>query len=203
MTDHNSPPKKEHLFEGRLCAVGGQGIILGADIMAQAAIFHQGLYAIQSPTYGSQVRGGPTKVDVIIDNTEILYPKARNVKYFMAIAQSSFNKFWYDVADDAIVLLDSNLVTDINDSMKANRTFCRLPVVEMAKKEFRNVLLSNMICLGIIQDVSQVLTKENMLKAIEEKVPPKHLAKNLEAFDMGIALAQKELAGVQRRAVPA
>lgn len=181
---------KKHILEARLCAVGGQGIILGANILAQAAIFHQDLHAIQSPTYGSQVRGGPTKVDIIIDDEEILYPKARNINFFMAIAQSSFNKFWYNVADDATVLLDSNLVTNITDEMKANRTFVRLPVVEMAKKEFKNVMLSNMICLAIIQEMTQAVTRENLLKAVEEKVPPKHLEKNLKAAERGFEIAK-------------
>ncbi len=183
----------DHLLEARLCAVGGQGIILGSEILAHAAIFHQGLHAIQSPTYGSQVRGGPTKVDVIIDDKDILYPKARNIKFFMAIAQSSFSKFWYNVADDALVLLDSNLVTHVTEEQRGNRTFISLPVVEIAKKEFKNVMLSNMICLGVIQEISQVLTRENLEKSIREKVPPKHIEKNVEAFGLGIELGKEHM----------
>ena len=184
---------RKHLLEARLCAVGGQGIILGSEILCHAAIFHEGLYAVQSPTYGSQVRGGATKVDIIIDKEEILYPKARNIGFFMAIAQLSFNKFWYNVADDALVLLDSNLVTKVSDDMKANRTFVHLPVVEMAKSEFNNVLLSNMICLGVIQQVTQVVTQDHLLQAVEKKVPKKHLENNIKAVKMGGELAIKEL----------
>lgn len=184
---------RKHLLEARLCAVGGQGIVLGSEILAHAAIFHEGLYAVQSPTYGSQVRGGPTKVDVIIDNEDILYPKARNVTYFMAIAQSSFNKFWYNVAEDATVLLDSNLVTDITEEQKANRRFIRLPVVEMAKSEFRNVMLSNMICLGIIQEMTGIVTLDHLLETVEVKVPPKHIEKNIQAVHRGIELARTEI----------
>lgn len=186
---------KQHLLEARFCAVGGQGIVLGTEIMAHAAIFHEGMYAVQTPTYGSQVRGGPTKVDLIIHDQEILSAKARHIQFFMAIAQSSFNKFWYDVAEDALVLLDSNLVSNITDEQKAGRTFLRLPVVEMAKQEFKNVMLSNMICLGITLEVTKVLPKESLLKAVREKVPPKHLEKNLVALERGIELAQQELAG--------
>ena len=192
---------KKHLLEARLCAVGGQGIVLGSEILCHAAIFHEGLYAVQSPTYGSQVRGGPTKVDIIIDKEEILYPKARHIDFFMAIAQSSFNKFWNNVSDDALVLLDSNLVTKISDDMKANRTFVHLPVVEMAKTEFNNVLLSNMICLGVIQQVTQVVTQDHLLAAVEKKVPPKHLEKNIQAVQMGVDLAKKEISGNKAIAV--
>jgi 2-oxoglutarate ferredoxin oxidoreductase subunit gamma len=184
---------RKHLLEARFCAVGGQGLVLGTGILANAAIFHAGLYALQSPTYGSQVRGGATKVDVIIDDEEILYPHAKSVSFFMAIAESSFKKFWYDIADDAVVLLDSNLISEITPEMKANRTFIRIPVVELAKREFKNVILSNMICLGITQAVTQQVSKEHLLAAVKEKVPSKHLDKNVQAVELGIELACREL----------
>ncbi len=187
---------KKHLLEARFCAVGGQGIVLGTEILANAANFHAGLYALQSPTYGSQVRGGPTKVDLIVDNEEILFPKARNITFFMAIAQSSFNKFWYDVSDTALVLLDSNLVSELSEDQQGNRRFIRLPVVELAKSEFGNVILSNMICLGITQQVTNILTRDQLLTAVEERVPPKHLEKNIKAVDLGITLAKQEVAMV-------
>lgn len=186
----------KHILEARFCAVGGQGIVLGTEILAHAAIFLEGLYALQSPTYGSQVRGGATKVDLLVDNKEILFPKARNINFFMAIAQSSFNKFWNNVADDAVVLLDSNLVADISQDMKANRRFFRIPVVELAKREFKQVILSNMICLGVTQEMTQVVSKENLLEAVKAKVPAKHQQKNLDAVEMGIELAKKEATAV-------
>lgn len=193
----------KHLLEARFCAVGGQGIVLGTEIVANAAIFYEGLYALQSPTYGSQVRGGPTKVDLIISKEEILFPKATNINFFMAIAQSSFNKFYYNVAEDAVVLLDSNLVSGLTDEMKGNRTFVTIPVVEMAKKEFGQVILSNMICLGVTQEVTKMVSKDSLVKAVEQRVPSKHLAKNLAAIDMGIELARKEVGGVKLPAAQA
>ena len=58
-------------FEARFAAVGGQGILLAGDIIAEAAISFENKYAVDSPTYTAQVRGGPTKVDVIIDSKRI------------------------------------------------------------------------------------------------------------------------------------
>jgi 2-oxoglutarate ferredoxin oxidoreductase subunit gamma len=188
----------KRLLEARFCAVGGQGIVLGTEIIATAAIFYQGLYAMQCPTYGSQVRGGATKVDLIIDDKEILNPKAQHINFFMAIAQSSFNKFWKDeeIADDAVVLLDSNLVktTAIPETMRKQRIFIDLPVVEIAKKEFNNVLLSNMMALGVTCEMTKIISAENYLKSIEKKVPPKHLDKNIQAFNLGIEMAKEHAA---------
>jgi 2-oxoglutarate ferredoxin oxidoreductase subunit gamma len=187
---------RKHLLEARFCAVGGQGIVLGTEILANAANFYEGLYALQCPTYGSQVRGGPTKVDLIVDRHEILMPEARNVSFFMAIADSSFKKFWFNVADDAVVLLDSNLIVSLTPEHKGNRKFFQLPVVEIAKKQFDNVILSNMICLGVTQAVTNIVTKENLLEALKERVPAKHLDKNVQAIELGIELAKKELGGL-------
>ena len=39
----------------------------------------EGKFAAQSPTYTSQVRGGPTKVDVIISDAEVLFPKGNQL----------------------------------------------------------------------------------------------------------------------------
>lgn len=179
-------------LEARFCGVGGQGIVLGSTILADAAIFSEGKFAAQSPTYGSQVRGGPTKVDLIVDTREIMYPKATKVNFFLAIAQSSFNKYFYDIADDCTILVDENLVVNLPEDMLAGtrRRLYRLPVMEMAKKEFNNNILANMICLGITQEVTQVVSQENLLKSVQKLVPSKHYEVNVRAIQMGIDLAK-------------
>ncbi len=179
-------------LEARFCGVGGQGIVLGSTILAEAAIFYEGKYASQSPTYGSQVRGGPTKVDLIVDTQEILYPKATHLNFFLAIAQSSFKKYFCDIADDCTILIDENLVIDLPEDILVgtHRKLYKIPVMEMAKQEFNNNILANMICLGVTQEVTQVVSTENLLKSIQKSVPAKHYDKNVAAVQMGIELAR-------------
>jgi 2-oxoglutarate ferredoxin oxidoreductase subunit gamma len=179
-------------LEARFCGVGGQGIVLGSTILADAAIFYEGKYAVQSPTYGSQVRGGPTKVDLVVDDKEILYPKATRINFFLAIAQISFTKYFYDIADNCTILIDENLVVDTPEDMiqGTQRTLYRIPVMEMAKSEFNNNMLANMICLGVTQEVTQVVSKENLLMSVKKLVPSKHYEKNVLALEMGIELAR-------------
>lgn len=179
-------------LEARFCGVGGQGIVLGSGILASAAIFQEGKYATQSPTFGSQVRGGPTKVDLIVDTKEILYPKATNINFFFATAQISFNKYFYDIADDCVILVDANVVAQLPEAVTSNKayTLFKLPVLDMAKNEFKNPILANMICLGITQEVTQVVSKEALLAAVERAVPKKHLQANFDAVEKGIELAK-------------
>ena len=68
-------------FQLRFGGEGGQGVITAGEILAAAWMEKggsnkNGAYAIKASTYTSQVRGGPTKVDIILDDEEILFPYA-------------------------------------------------------------------------------------------------------------------------------
>jgi len=61
-------------YEIRYGAVGGQGIITAGALLVDIAVEKEGKFAIESPTYTAAVRGGPTKVDVIIADEKIISP---------------------------------------------------------------------------------------------------------------------------------
>ncbi len=173
-------------FEGRFSGEGGQGVVLGGSILAEAAILYDNKYAVQSPTYGSRVRGGPTRVDVIISNNQIIYPRATRIDFFLALAQMAYDKYRGDLADDAIILVDQNLVPRVNED---GRRVYRLPIVETAK-ELGNVVLSNVIALGAMQELTGVVSVDGLWKSIESRVPKHYLDMNRRAMELGIEQAR-------------
>ena len=50
---------------------GGQGVITASIILTQAAVILDDLEAVQSQSYGPAVRGGATRSDVIISESQI------------------------------------------------------------------------------------------------------------------------------------
>ena len=60
------------MTELRFTGVGGQGVLLAGEILAEAKIKDNG-YGVKAATYTSQVRGGPTKVDIILDDCSLLF----------------------------------------------------------------------------------------------------------------------------------
>ena len=58
--------------ELRLSGTGGQGLILAGIILAEAALL-DGKLAIQSQSYGPEARGGSSKSEVIISDTDSLF----------------------------------------------------------------------------------------------------------------------------------
>lgn len=172
--------RKEFRFSGE----GGQGVILGGAILAEAAILHAGKYAVQSPQYGSRVRGGPTKVDIIISDEPILYPRATRIDFFLALAQMSYNKYATDLAEDAELLVDSNLVPNVRDN---GHRVHRLPVVEIAKIELGNEVLSNSVALGAVVALTDIVAPDAAWQAIEARVPKKARELNRKAFERGLS----------------
>ncbi len=80
--------------ELRFVGVGGQGVILAGEILSAAKI-EAGGYGVKASTYTSQVRGGPTKVDIILSDEEIRYPYANEgeIQFMLATAQNSYDTF--------------------------------------------------------------------------------------------------------------
>ena len=66
----------------RFTGVGGQGVLLAGEIFAAAKI-KDGGFGLKTATYTSQVRGGPTVVDITLQDDEILYHMQMMVKLIL------------------------------------------------------------------------------------------------------------------------
>ena len=54
--------------EIRLTGVGGQGVVLSSVILGRAASVYDKINAVQTQTYGSDMRGGDVCTEVIISD---------------------------------------------------------------------------------------------------------------------------------------
>jgi 2-oxoglutarate ferredoxin oxidoreductase subunit gamma len=177
-------------YEARFAAVGGQGVILAGDVLGYAAQKYQGLYSVQSPTYTAQVRGGPTKIDVIIDSEEIIYPKTTAINFFLSLAQGSYDAFLYDLRDDAIVVIDPHLVTKWDPKYKTYE----IPIIELTKTQIGKVVMTAVLALGIMIELTGAVPKEAIEKALVEKAPKGTGELNLKALRLGYATAAEIIA---------
>lgn len=168
-------------YEARFCAIGGQGIITAGSFLAAAAIM-KGKEAVQSPTYTSQVRGGPTKVDVIMSDNEILFQKGTKLDLFFAMAQKPYDLYYKDLKDDTLVIVEENLVTNLKDDGKK---VIKIPFIELAEKEIGLAVTTSVIVTGAVVALTNVVEKDHMEKAILSKIPKGTEMLNLKAFELG------------------
>ncbi len=178
----------------RFVGVGGQGVILAGEILAATKI-KEGGYGVKASTYTSQVRGGPTKVDILLDDTEILYPYANEgeIEFMIATAQVSFNQFKDGVKDGAIIVIEPNLVTPSEEDRKRWRII-EIPIITIAKEEVGNVITQSVVALAITVEMTKVLADDLVLEVMLSKVPQKVHEANKLAYSLGKKYAKEALA---------
>lgn len=176
-------------FEARFSAVGGQGIILAGTIIADAA-FLEGKQAAGSPTYTAQVRGGPTKVDVIVDDDQILFPRTSEIDFFLSLATKSYTQFGTDIKPGAPVVIDPNLVT-IPAEHDELYTVYRIPIIDLTAKEMGRMVYTSAVALGTMVALTDVVSEDNVRTALKRRAPKGTEMYNMKALDVGIQAARE------------
>ena len=86
--------EKATRHEIRLAGSGGQGIIMAAIVLAEAAGVHEGKQVSQTQSYGPEARGGTCKAEVVISDAPIDYPKVSRPDFLLAMNQASVNTYF-------------------------------------------------------------------------------------------------------------
>ena len=175
-------------YEFRLSGSGSQGLIFAGKILAEAAVIYDGKNASQWQSYGPEARSGLSRSEVIISDEEIDYSKAVNIDLLLAFTQEACDKYYKEVKRNGIVLVDSEYVTDIRNG---NYNIYSLPITEITEKKIGERLVTNIVALGIITELTKVVSEEAMESAILARVPKGTEKLNLKAFKTGISAAQK------------
>ncbi len=170
-------------YEIRLAAVGGQGIITAGALLVDIAVEKENKYALESPTYTATVRGGPTKVDVIVSKQHILFPQAMAVDFFVCTHQTPYELYKDRLKDDATVVLDTHLVNDLGDT--GNWKLHQVPIIYETKKELGNVVLTSVVTLSMTQKLTGIIQYDNMVEFVKNWAPKDYLDLNLKAIELG------------------
>ena len=179
----------------RFTGVGGQGVLLAGEILAEARI-RAGGYGLKASTYTSQVRGGPTKVDILLDSKEILYPYANEgeIDFMLSTAQISYNQFKSGVKEGGKIIIEPNLILPNEEDEKKFEIY-RIPIITIAKEEVGNVVTQSVVALAITVTFTRCVQKEIVFETMISKVPKKVADINAKAFEIGekyALLAMKE-----------
>ncbi len=173
----------ENRYEIRYGAVGGQGIITAGALLVDIAVKRENKFALESPTYTATVRGGPTKVDIIISDQRIIFPQACAIDFFVCTYQKPFDLYKERLKDDAIVITDSNLVKDLGDTK--NWKLYRIPIINETKKQLGNIILTSVVTLSITQKLTNIIGYDNMVCYIKKWAPEGLVDLNLKAIKLG------------------
>jgi len=169
-------------YELRFSGAGGQGLITAGIILAEAAAIVEGLYAVQSQSYGPEARGGASKSEVIVSRTPIDYPKATSVDACLALTQEAADKYAVDIKPGGLLLIDSDFVKRVPSG--PFKTYA-LPIINTAKNEIGREIVANVVALGAMVALTEVVSREAGEKAVVSRVPEAFVDLNKRAFNAG------------------
>jgi 2-oxoglutarate ferredoxin oxidoreductase subunit gamma len=177
----------------RFTGVGGQGVLLAGEIFAEAKI-KAGGYGLKTATYTSQVRGGPTVVDITLDDNEIFYPYANDgeIDFMLSVAQVSFDLFKKGVSEGGTIVVEPNLVKPTDEDRK-KWNIVEIPIITIAKEEVGNVITQSVVALAIANTLMNAIDRQILIDTMLSKVPEKVHALNLKAFDLGEKYAKEAM----------
>ncbi|AFK87164.1 MULTISPECIES: 2-oxoacid:acceptor oxidoreductase family protein [Thermoanaerobacterium] len=178
-------------FEMRFAGAGGQGIILAGIILAEAVLL-DGKNCVETQSYGPEARGGASKSEVIISNDIIDYPKVQKPDILAVLSQKAYNMYKNDLKNDGIIVTDSSINVDDN---AMNKVFS-LPIIETAKNKVGSLFTANIVLLGVVAELTNIVSQESLMKAIIQKVPKDTEKLNKIALEAGYNLVRNVLLSV-------
>lgn len=173
-------------FEIRLSGSGGQGMIFGSVVLCEAIGKAGGKNVVQSQSYGPEARGGASKADVVVSTEEIYYPKAMKLDLLLAMTQEALDKYYPDLKEDGMLIVDDSLVTEVPTDK-----YHGLPFTRLAREEAGHIMVANVIALGAICAFTDIVPLEILTDAVLARAPRGTEDRNKRALEIGYNEALK------------
>ncbi len=184
-----------------LVGVGGQGILLGSEIVARAAM-HAGFDVKTNEVHGMAQRGGSVVAQIRYGkqvHSPLVSPGTARV--LGSFEQIEAIRFAHYLADDGLAVVSSQMIVPVTVSMGASQypkdtedrlrtTFSKLIYMDASKIALGlgNIKTANVVILGAMSRGLD-LPVESWREAIASSVAEKFRDINLKAFEAGRASA--------------
>jgi len=176
----------EDRYEIRFAGSGGQGIIMAALVLAEAAAVYDGKYVCQTQSYGPEARGGNSRAEVVISKKVIDYPRATKLDLLLAMNQAACDTYFLDLKPKGLLVVDATLVDQVPTSRVVAISF-----TQIARKEVGKQFVANIVGLGAVGYLAQVVSLKSLEAALIARVPKGTEEMNRKALHAGIKAARK------------
>jgi 2-oxoglutarate ferredoxin oxidoreductase subunit gamma len=177
----------------RVSGSGGQGAVLSGIILANAAVLYEDKhatqkdrkFAIQTQSYGPEVRGTVSKSDVRISDKQITFPYVRIPDYFIVLSEQAYEQQKSEIGPKTVVILDRDLVKS-----RPTAEYYEIPAHAIAK-ELDKEVVANIVMLAAWCGLTKIISWEALEKAVLEAVPRGSEAYNMEAMQRGYEIGAR------------
>ena len=180
-----------------ICGTGGQGILMASEVLCSAAL-RSGFDVKKSEVHGMAQRGGSVSSHVRFGEKvhSVLVEKGAadvvlSLEKMEGLRWASYlspegKLITCDLTIEPMTVNTGSAVYPEVEKIIGDYSIPNLmiPVMDIAK-ELGNLRVMNVILLGAASKHLPEISEKNWFEAIEERVPPKALQVNLEAFRRG------------------
>ena len=170
--------------EIRISGLGGQGVVLAGYILGKAAVY-DGKNVVQTQSYGAEARGSAAKSELIISDEKIGFPMVRKCDILVAMSREAVKKNLKDLKKNGILLIDSSYV---KSEVKAEAKIFKIQATHIAEKLYGQKIYANMVMLGALTKITNIVNENSMEQAIKNVVPKETITKNIQAYKKGIEI---------------
>jgi len=188
--------KKKYKEEVTITGFGGQGIILAGRILGMAASLGDKKESTLVQSYGPESRGGACSAQVVISNKSIHHPYIKNSDILVCMSHSGYEKYIDSLKTEGLLLIDQDLV---HPTGRAKDSFFPIAATRMAE-ELGRTMMANIIMLGFLTAITNIVSLEAMKKAVTESVPKGTEDNNINAFNKGFDSGLAFLKASERKA---
>ena len=164
---------------------GGQGVITAGVILAEAAVIHENLNATQSQIYGAAARGGATRTDIIISDSQIHYPKVIQPNVLVCLTQEAYGRYSSIIRPGGLLVSDDRYV---QQEKKVDARQVGLAMYEQVMEKIGKPIVFNICMLGAVIGLTQVVQPESVMTVLKERIPSGFIDINRQAMEVGLAL---------------
>ncbi len=165
----------------RLSGLGGQGIVLAGVLLGQAGVL-DGKYVSASNSYGAQARGSACKSEIVFSAGPIDFPHLLSADILVAMSQAAYDLYCFGVTGQGLILYDEGQAAARND-VSARQV--GIPATQTSIQKFKDAQMANLILLGALVEISQIVSPASIRKAVRLHVNKRFQAAALKALTLG------------------
>ena len=172
-----------------IAGFGGQGVLSMGKILAYAGLL-DGLEVSWMPSYGPEQRGGTANVTVILSDDRISSPVLDRYDTAVILNQQSLDRFESKVKPGGTLIYDPYGIHRLPERTDIN--IVRVNAME-ATFEMKSAKTYNMLLLGALLGVRNLVPIESVMKGLKKTLPERHhhlLDLNREAINHGLSLVK-------------
>ncbi len=177
------------MYEIRLHGLGGEGVVVASELLGKAAM-KQGMWSHSFPFFGTDIRGGAVKAFTRIDGKKI---SVKSYIYrpdiLLLFNDILLNDPEVTLGADSSTLMIVNTRSGIDElrnctAAKQGATLIPIDATDLGYKIFNRPIF-NVIMLGALLKMREVVTKDVLAQVITEELPGRVVQGNLTALDEG------------------